>query len=206
MVSWKRPDQVKRIHEIGQTVLLDNGAYSFWKQKTISAPPIWSAYYRWCDEWLEFPTTWAIIPDVINGGIIANDAMIKKWPFRFRGTPVWHLDEPVSRLVELTLEWPRVCFGSSGSFARIGTDAWCDRIDQAFWELDKRHKRMPWIHMLRGMAQVGKRWPFASVDSCDVGRNHKSRNYTALKMASTWDSIQCPAKFIYRNRQNVLYK
>lgn len=107
------------------------------------------------------------------------------------------------RLIELSLEWPKVCFGSSGAFANVGGNAWSDRMDQAFWELDKHHKRTPWIHMLRGMAQTGKRWPFASVDSSDIGRNHYLDRNDPVKMMSRWDSQQSPAKFIYKSAQKT---
>lgn len=30
-VSFARPDQVKQCHDIGQSVMLDNGAFSLWR-------------------------------------------------------------------------------------------------------------------------------------------------------------------------------
>ena len=58
-VSHMRPDDVTRCHQIGQSVMLDNGAFSKWKS---GKQTDWESYYEWCDKWLDYPTTWAVIP------------------------------------------------------------------------------------------------------------------------------------------------
>ena len=56
---------------------------------------------------------------------------------------------------------------------------------------------MPWIHMLRGLAQAGKRWPFASADSVNVARNFKNGSgRDCEKMAREIDAIQTPVKWV----------
>ena len=57
--------------------MLDNGAFSKWKSNKITN---WPKYYAWCDQWLDCPTTWAVIPDVIDAGSQEQDALIKEWP------------------------------------------------------------------------------------------------------------------------------
>jgi hypothetical protein len=57
--------------------------------------------------------------------------------------------------------YERVCFGSSGSYAQIATTAWHRRVCQAFDVIADPDGRVPWIHMLRGSAMCGKRWPFS---------------------------------------------
>ena len=69
-VSHIRPDDVKRCHAIGQSVMLDNGAFSKWKRGAVTD---WEKYYTWADEWLDYPTTWAVIPDVIDAGSQEQD-------------------------------------------------------------------------------------------------------------------------------------
>jgi hypothetical protein len=65
-VSHTRPDDVTRVHQIGQSVMLDNGAFSKWNSgKAVD----WSGFYVWCDRWLDYPTTWAVIPDEIDSAI-----------------------------------------------------------------------------------------------------------------------------------------
>jgi hypothetical protein len=127
-VSYAAPVDVEVCHEIGQSVMLDNGAYSFWRQQK---PTDWPGYYAWVERWLDYRTTWAVIPDVIAGGEEENDALLEKWPYGDRGAPVWHLHESVDRLVRLTTEWSRVCLGSSGIYAVVGDARWHGRMHEA---------------------------------------------------------------------------
>jgi hypothetical protein len=201
-VSHWQPQQIRQAHEIGQTVLLDNGAFSAW----LAGAEIedWGPYYEWVNRWLEFATTWAIIPDVITGSLEQQEALIRAWPHGERGAPVWHLHEPIERLLELADAWPRVCFGSSAQFRKVLSPAWCRRVDEAWRELDRRHARTPWMHMLRGMQICGQRWPFASVDSTDIARNHNRDQNTPAKMRRRWDQAQNPSRFICRGEQREL--
>jgi hypothetical protein len=65
-------------------------------------------------------------------------------------------------------------------------------VDEAFNGLAQRHRRMPWIHMLRGMQLTTEAWPFASVDSTDVAQNHNRPQNTAIRLADRWDAANCP--------------
>ncbi len=188
-VSYYRPDDVERCHRIGQSVMLDNGAYTTWKEsgKRMDVP----GFYRWAEKWLECPTTWAVIPDVIDGLEDSNDELVRAWPFGNRGAPVWHLNEPIERLIKLCFQFDRVCFGSAGEYYMVGSNAWSRRCRAAF-DAMTIFPRMPWIHMLRGMALAGSKvFPFASLDSSDVGRNHKRVHNDPVEMAQKWDSLQC---------------
>jgi hypothetical protein len=193
-VSYARPDQIDACHRIGQSVMLDNGAFSIWRDP--KRPPLDPyAWFEWAEEWLDYPTTWAVIPDSIDGGLDANRALVNEWLPRVpKGAPVWHLHEPVDWLLELAQRAERVCFGSSGAFAVVGTDAWHRRISQAFDALADDYGRVPWVHMLRGMSQSGGPYPFASVDSTDVARNHNRRG-SARALADRWDGLQCPPRW-----------
>lgn len=189
-VSHARPDQIELADRIGQSVMLDNGAFS---KFTKNEPTDWPKFYAWCERWLNRPTNWAIIPDVIDAGSQEQDALIREWPFGQRGAPVWHMDEPIDRLLRLTDEWPRVCIGSTGEYWKIGSTAWERRMDEAWNALAPRHRFTPNVHMLRGMALSLERWPFASVDSTDVAQNHNRPQNTAKGMVDRWDAAQCPA-------------
>jgi hypothetical protein len=200
-VSHANPQDVERAHMIGQSVMLDNGAFSKWKSGKATN---WQAYYDWCDRWLDYPTTWAIIPDEIDAGSQMQDALLREWPHGQRGAPVWHMDEPVSRLVRLTTEWQRVCIGSTAEYAVILSDAWTRRMDEAWNAIAREHRRLPWIHMLRGMQLSGRRWPFASVDSTDIAQNHHRPQNSPRSMADRWDAMQCPAKWEHQPEQMEL--
>lgn len=192
-VSHAYPQDVERAHKIGQSVMLDNGAFSKWRTGKATD---WAAYYDWTDRWLDYPTTWAVIPDEIAGNEQAQDALISAWPHGDRGVPVWHLHESVSRMLDLLNKWPRVCFGSSAQYSYVGGPAWRRRMDEAFNAITKRHRRTPWIHMLRGMQCAKWGYPFASIDSADVARNHNGNKLTAREMADRWDAMQCPPAMI----------
>jgi len=181
--------------------MLDNGAFSAWRSGKATD---WSAYYGWCDRWLDYPTTWAVIPDVITGTDEDQDRLIAQWPHGERGAPVWHMHETVDRLVGLTEEWPRVCIGSSAQYANVLSELWCQRMDVAWNAIARRHARTPWVHMLRGMACSGKRWPFASVDSTDIARNHHLPHKSPRAMADRWDASQCPPRWDQQPEQMEL--
>lgn len=204
-VSFFNPQNVARCHEIGQSVLLDNGAFSAWKKGIALTDEWWSRYYLWAEKWLARPTTHAIIPDVITGTAEDQDRLVAQWPFGDRGWPVWHMHEPIERLLRLLDRWPRVAIGSSAQFSVVGSDAWRRRMDQAFTAIVARHRFIPWIHMLRGLKAVYWGYPFASVDSTDVARNHSSNKKSARAMADAWDVLQCPAEFSPRPEQVTLW-
>lgn len=183
-VSYAAPGQVARCHELGR-VMLDNGAFSFWMKGTATD---WPGFYRWADQWLEHASsTWAVIPDVIGGSVEENDRLIAEWPFAERGAPVWHVHEPIARLLELCAAWPRVCIGSSGEYRDPGSPAWTARMDAAFNALLPAGGPPPAeLHMLRGMALSDGHYPFASVDSTDIARNHCRHGRNAIGMAARW--------------------
>lgn len=197
-VSHAAPHQVAAVHRIGQAVMLDNGAFSAWKRGHV---PDWPAYHSWADEWLDYPTTWAVIPDVIEGTVEEQEALIAQWPHGEKGAPVWHLHEPLDRLLALLDSWPRVCMGSSAEYAEILTPRWERRMDDAWRIISRHYQRTPNVHMLRGMQLSRHRWPFASVDSTDVARNHNRSHNCPAEMAARWDAAQCPPKFVCRGEQ-----
>ncbi len=200
-VSHAAPADVERCHQIGQSVMLDNGAFSKWKS---GKETDWNKYYEWTDKWLDCPTTWAIIPDVVEADADIQDALLAQWPHGLKGSPVWHMHEPIDRLVRLTEEWQKVCIGSSSKYSTVLSDSWCHRMDVAWNAISKRHQRLPWVHMLRGMACSGKRWPFASVDSTDIARNHHLPHKNPRSMADKWDGQQCPSTWTIQPEQMEL--
>lgn len=198
-VSYADARQVEIAHELGQSVMLDNGAFSFWRT---GKPTDWPGFYAWAAPWLEHPTTWAVIPDVIDGGVEDNDRLLDEWATTGlpKGAPVWHMHEPLDRLRRLCATYEKVCLGSSGQYTRLGSDGWHRRMEQAMNAVCR--DRTPWLHMLRGMNLSASQYPFASVDSTDIARNHagnKTRRTPArdpVAMARRWDRMQCPARWV----------
>lgn len=188
-VSFMAPQQIELSHRIGQSVMLDNGAYSAWRRNIAID---WDHYITWASPWLDYPTTWAVIPDSITGTEQENDLILssRNWDRR-QWAPVWHLHESIDRLLHLCTSWDKICFGSSGQYSEAGSRQWHIRITDAFNCLQEAGSKMPWIHMLRGMKFSGSIYPFASVDSTDVGRNH-NRKHNPGEMVKDWDAMQCP--------------
>ena len=201
-VSHQRPDDVVRCHDIGQSVMLDNGAFSAWKS---GKPTDWNGYYDWCDRWLNVPTTWAIPPDIIGAPSQEQDALLNEWPHGKRqAAPVWHMDEPIYRLCRLVDDgWSRVCIGSTDVYAQVLSSAWCARMDEVWNQFTATFSRTPAIHMLRGMNCSGNRWPFASVDSTDIARNHHLAHKSARAMADRWDGMQCAKVWKIRTTEQL---
>ncbi len=209
-VSYADPRAVRVAHEIGQSVMLDNGAFTFWQG---GATPDWDGFMDWAEPWLDYPTTWAVIPDVIDGDEDANDKLLVKWFARAmphdKSAPVWHLHESLDRLRRLAYGYEKVCFGSSGAYRTPGSAQWCQRVDEAFNVVADDRGRVPWVHMLRGMAMAGRHWPFASVDSTNATRNHAGSAERdarpVAEMVAEMDSRQCPARWHRKAIPNPLF-
>lgn len=172
-VSFEHPGQLRTAVECCQSFAIDNGAFSAWRQGRPRHD--WRPYYAWATACRRIPSCdWAVIPDVIDGDEAANDALVAEWDLpRWFGAPVWHMHEGLARLERLACTWPRVCIGSSGEFAVIGTAAWWARIAQAMRVVcNDDGQPLVKLHGLRMLnPEVFSRLPFASADSTNIGRN-----------------------------------
>ena len=183
LIPWVRPEDIGTAAEVCQSFCLDNGAFTAWK----SGKPItdWSEYFRWAAEWLQHPgCDFAIIPDVIDGSEDDNNALLAKWHQKvkgrsqFRGAPVWHLHESMSRLQWLCGHYDRVCLGSSGKWPTPGSkkDGWWLRIAEAMKVCcDERGVPQTKLHGLRMLdPAIFSKLPLASADSTNAVRNSSS--------------------------------
>lgn len=163
--------------EVCQSFAVDNGAFSAWRR----GKPItdWRPFHTWVDDVRLMPGfDFAVIPDVIDGSEADNDALIDEWPWqdaktRSVGAPVWHMHESLDRLIRLAVAWPRVCIGSSGEFARVGSLEWWARIHEAMAVVcNDAGLPITKLHGLRMLnPAVFSRLPFASADSTNIARN-----------------------------------
>jgi hypothetical protein len=201
-VSYARPDDLKRCLSIGQSLMLDNGAFS---AKTRGLQFDRNGFYEWVEPLLAHPH-WAVVPDVIDGTEDEQREMVKSWPFRKEiGIPVWHLGLSISYLIELCDLWGRVCFGSAGEYWQIGTPKWCHRMDEAFNALVKTYGRqIPWVHGMRMLGQASGPWPLASADSTNVALHHAEHLQCAGCMAKRIDSVNPPSTWNKQPLQEVL--
>lgn len=190
-VSFAEPRDISDCLRIGQSVMLDNGAFTaFTKGKPMDKP----GFFQWCEEHLAAPH-WAVIPDVIGGTEEEQRENLKDWPFPDHlSAPVWHLHLSLDYLSWLADRFPKVCLGSSGEYWQIGTRKWEQRMDEVF-DLLSKQRFMPWIHGMRMLGQSGNRWPLASADSAHIARKHSEIKVSPEVMAERIDAVQTPIRF-----------
>jgi hypothetical protein len=217
-VSFYRPDQIELLVMIALQLILDNGAFSAHRKGLVLDSAYWARFYAFVERWLGF-IVWFIIPDVIDAGSQEQDALLRDCPPSLKpwGVPVWHMDEPISRLVWLCETWPRVAIGSTGEFWIIGSAAWRERMDEVFDTLlpDGGQPTTP-LHMLRGLqCQLPSYpYPFDTVDSTDRARNHNRLNrfgtmkpWAVKQTFQRWDRLNCPKLWVpsrYRQQPDLL--
>jgi hypothetical protein len=172
-VSFRHNDQLAIAIEVCQSFAIDNGAFSAWK----SGNPItdWTEFYDWALNLKKVPSCdFAVIPDVIDGTEADNDALLRDCPLpHWFGAPVWHLHESLERLEQLANTYVRVCFGSSGDYATVGTQHWWSRMGQAMRVIcDDMGRPSCKLHGLRMLdTEIFTKFPFSSADSTNIGRN-----------------------------------
>lgn len=172
-ISFAEPRNLALAAEVCQSFAVDNGAFGAWtKGKPVTD---WTAFYSWATEVQRIPSCdFAVIPDVIDGSEADNDALLSEWPLgKFFGAPVWHMHESLERLERLAADWHRICFGSSGEFATVGSASWWGRITEAMTVVcDGQGRPGVRLHGLRMLnPKVFTKLPFASADSTNIGRN-----------------------------------
>lgn len=172
-VSHAHPAQLGLAAAVCQSFAVDNGAFPAWRK----GEPIrdWTAFYAWAADAKRIPNCdFAVVPDVIDGGEADNDFLLSEWPLpKWFGAPVWHMHESLNRLERLASSWPRVCIGSSGEYATIGTTVWWGQIARAMRVIcDDEGRPLCKLHGLRMLdPAVFSRLPFSSADSTNIGRN-----------------------------------
>lgn len=172
-VSLAHSEQLCVAMEVCQSFAIDNGAFPAWR----NGRPVqdWGPFYDWAAMCKLVPSCdFAVIPDVIDGGEAENDALLAEWPLpKWFGAPVWHMHESLARLERLASDWPRVCIGSSGEFATIGTAQWWGQIARAMRVVcNDDGQPLVKLHGLRMLnPEIFTRLPLSSADSTNIGRN-----------------------------------
>lgn len=171
LVPFDYQQHLPVVAEVCKSFVFDNSAFTKWKQGGVVDV---DGYGRWVDEWHRHPGfAWALIPDVIDGDEAANDAMLRAWPRRLPGVPVWHMHESLGRLDKLVSEWPIVALGSSGEWPTPGTKSWWGRMGSTMLvACDSTGRPRAKLHGLRMLStKIFPRLPLASADSTNASRN-----------------------------------
>lgn len=178
LVSYARPDQIKKIAAIKCKLVLDNGAFSTWRNGGNDNDQKWwirhwDGYYDFVGEWFS-RIDWFIIPDVIEGTEQENDALIEQVPawLMSKAVPVWHSDESIERFVRLCERFPRVAIGCCGPHRSIRSASWKKRMTEAFKAIYVERSLPVKIHGLRMLdGRALSQFPFDSADSTNVAIN-----------------------------------
>ena len=191
LVSFQYPQQIDIVAEVCQSFVLDNGAFTVWKQ---GGELDFNGYVQWVDEWHRHPGfDWALIPDVIGGSEEENDDLLKRWHDNSSaiGVPVWHLHESFDRLLALSDAYQRIALGSSGVWKTPGSKHWWTRMRDVMNFLCDEEGRPPCkLHGLRMLnPRVFPLLPLASADSTNAGMNAGS-----LKRFGTYVPVSSAAR------------
>jgi hypothetical protein len=193
LVPFPRPDDLAAVAEVCQSFILDNGAYTIWKQ---GGQLDYAGYVAWVEKWHRHPGfQWAVIPDVIGGTAAENDAMLARWPAHLKGVPVYHMHEPLERLVRLASAYEIVALGGSDKYPTLKSKTWWTRMREMMRavcdEEGRPHCRLHGLRMLD--PEVFTVLPLASADSTNAARNNSQLNrfgmYTPPSAAQRADVI-----------------
>lgn len=178
LIPFGRQDDTGPVLEYCQSFILDNGAFSHWKQGKGEID--FDAYWTWCNSLHRHPGfDWCLIPDIIDGTEQDNVDWVMKWVRiggRAKGVPVWHMHESLDWLCWLVASFQTIAIGSSGQWATPGTSAWWKRINEAMRVIcDENGSPKCKLHGLRMLdPEIFTRLPLSSADSTNAAVNSGS--------------------------------
>lgn len=207
-VSYAHPQQIKVAFESADTVCLDNGAFS---KNNTGRETNWRGFYEeFLPQWIENEKLrFFVIPDDISGDERLNDQLIEQLPvdLKHKACPVWHMHEPVERLVRLCNEWEYVCIGSSGEYFSIRSTKWKSRMEEAFLKLYKTGYSAK-IHGLRMLdGRVLGNYPLNQADSTNLAINVGKFKAKYIDLTIEACRMQThPSKWVSTNDPEIAYQ
>jgi hypothetical protein len=178
LIPFGRQDDVGPVLEFCQSFVLDNGAFTHWKQGKGEID--FAAYQRWANSLCRHPGfDWCLIPDIIDGTEDDNVNWVMLWVrsgSKAKGVPVWHMHESFEWLEYLVENFETVALGSSGAYKSPGTSKWWARMGEAMRVIcDEQGRPKCRLHGLRMLdPEIFTRLPLASADSTNAAVNSGS--------------------------------
>jgi len=170
-------DAIRLVGE-DQILLVDNGAFSMFKQGVSTRDEEYQdAYEAWAIDILDrCPQAIAVIPDVIGGSVEENAELVNTTMLPTdRCMPIWHMHEPIWYFLYLCDSFNYVGIGSSGKYWQVGSRDWHARVGFMFAALEAWEKQSgnirPRLHLMRAQS-MAHLYPFDSTDSTNVAMNH----------------------------------
>lgn len=188
LIPFGRKDDLGAVLEFCQSFVLDNGAFSHWKQGKGEID--FNAYYAWAKSLHKHPNfDWCLIPDKIDGTEEENIYLIHKWNRcgKVRGVPVWHLNESFEYLNWLVCNFDTVALGSSGQWKTPGSKDWWNRINDVMSICcDAMGRPKCKLHGLRMLnPKVFTKLPLSSADSTNAAVNCGSKSRFGMYIPAT---------------------
>ena len=193
LVPYSRPDQLNIVLQYCKGFVLDNGAFSDWR-KGYTEYRDYDGYTAWVEKLQEHPRFhWAIIPDHIAGTEAQNNAYLKRWPAHLKGVPVYHMHQPLERLLWLAQNYEIVALGGGNGYEVLKSRAWWQRIREMMDIVcDEFGRPLCQLHGLRMLdPKVFSLLPLASGDSTNVARNSGQAARFAGTTATTRGERAC---------------
>lgn len=174
LVPFAYPEQLKFVMPYCQSFILDNSAFTYWKQ---GGQLDINAYLDWVKPISKHPAfDWCLIPDVIDGVEQDNKDLVMRWlqsGSKIRGVPVFHFHESLEWLEWLVDHCEMVALGSSGQWPTPGADIWWKRLSELMRVIcDDDGKPKCKIHGLRMLDhKIFSYIPLHSADSTNAAVN-----------------------------------
>lgn len=184
-VSYWRPDDVEVVEEISVDIMYDSGAFSEWQDARRRGEEwfireTWADYFDWLSPRL-CAGRWFVMPDAPGAPSQINDSLLRDIPADIApyGAPVWHMNTPVSRLLDLCSSHERVCIGWVGAFDERTGKPVAEEVDvgcEAYWRvIDEVDVALgndyPLIHQFRGILVAGMVDFIATADATTLAQN-----------------------------------
>lgn len=184
LVSFARKDQEYDVAECCESFVLDNGAFTTWRSGGKLDPIAvkdWYESHSWRSGF-----DFCLIPDVIDGTVAENDAMLDAWDTTAESVPVFHCGEPVERLIEMSRTFRKVALGSTSAWPGIGTNGWWHEMAKLMNEFCVDGVPRCKLHGLRMLdVNVFTKLPLHSADSSNAATNghvlRKTGKYPSMK-------------------------
>lgn len=174
LISYAYQQDLGVCLDVCQSVVLDNGAFTTWKQgKKFD----FDSYGTWIEGLSYHPSVdWWLIPDIIDGKESDNKALAKEWlSHRFNdfGVPVYHMHESFEYLSWLMDNFPTIALGSSGEWPTPNAAKWWVRMAEIMdFMCDKNGRPPVKLHGLRMLnPKVFQHLPLSSADSVNAAMN-----------------------------------
>lgn len=171
LVSYMYRDEEGIAFEVCSRVVLDNGAYTVWRQ---GGSLDYDGFLSWVRARVRHPRfAWALIPDAIDGTPEENDALLDRWPRDLKrvGVPVYHLHEPIPRIRLLCKRYYRVAI-SPAEYRPGSNDFWARMKKVMDACTDAGGYPIAKLHGLKLMdPKISERLPLTSADSMTAVRH-----------------------------------